>query len=165
MVVHFPQSRQFSDSCVVDNQTVCSCRRRPARWGPDGNMLYVCKPCSDENFDKIEHNNKIDLMPIRFEKLEEHTNHIDSKVNALEIEINQIASATKKYSETSSQDIKQLNLRVDMISETLKNTNARLDEIHLVFTNMKQMFIRYNGIIDLVEKHLGVNQIREIENV
>jgi len=162
--VRTPHSRAYSETLRVHENSRCSCNSQRARYDPQNecNGLWLCKICSDATFNKIEHQNKIEMMPIRFDKLEEHTNHIESKINALEKEISEIVKTTKRYSEESSEDIKILNSRVDMLSEQLKKTNSRIDEIYSVFVNIKKMFTRYNNIIDIVEKQLGVNQINEI---
>ncbi len=156
-------SRQFSNQCIDHRGITCNCGHNYARIHPSNDcIVYPCTNCANKHFNAIEHKNKIDLMPVRFDKLEEHTNHIESKVNALEIEINEISKTTKKYSEESSKDINILNSRIDMLNEQLKNTNSRIDEIYLVFTNIKNMFTRYNNIVDLVEKQLGLSQLQEI---
>ena len=162
--VQYPYSRAYSATLRVHTQWTCSCIGQHARYDPqnDCNGMWLCNTCSNAHFDKIEHQNKIETMPIRFEKLEEHTNHIESKVNALEKEINEIVKTTKTYSEESSKDIKILNSRVDMLNEQLKTTNSRIDEIFLVFKDIKNMFSRYNNIVDIIEKQIGFHQIQEL---
>lgn len=162
--MQWPYSRAHSATLREHTQWTCSCIYRHARYDPQNecNGMWFCATCSNIYFDKIEHQNKIDLMPVRFDKLEEHTNHIESKVNALEIEINEISKTTKTYSEESSKDINILNSRVDMLNEQLKNTNSRIDEIYLVFRDMKNMFSRYNNIVNIIEKQIGFHQIQEL---
>ncbi len=163
--VQCPYSRAYSATLRVEPQWTCSCIGQNARYDPQNgcNGVWLCEICSNTYFDKVEHQNKIETMPIRFDKLEEHTNHIESKVNALETEINEITKITKKYSEESSEDIKILNSRVDMLNEQLKTTNSRIDEIFLVFKDIKNMFSRYNNIVDMVEKQIGTCKIQELE--
>jgi predicted RNase H-like nuclease (RuvC/YqgF family) len=164
--VRCPYSRAYSATLRVHTQWTCSCIGQNARYDPqnDCNGVWLCEICSNTYFDKLEHQNKIETMPIRFDKLEEHTNHIESKVNALETEINEITKITKTYSETSHTDITILNSRVDMLNEQLKTTNSRIDEIFLVFIDIKNMFLRYNNIVDMVEKQIGTPQIQELSD-
>lgn len=162
----FPPNREYSKVLRNYPNTQCSCVGQCVRFDPSiGEGMgpsYKCIHCSNKHFDELEKKNILELSPIRLNKLEEHTNHIESKVNALETEINEIAKITKTYSETSHTDITILNSRVDMLNEQLKTTNSRIDEIFLVFIDIKNMFSRYNNIVDMVEKQIGIQKIKEL---
>ncbi len=69
----------------------------------------------------------------------------------METEINEIAKVTKTYSETSHTDITILNSRVDMLNEQLKTTNSRIDEIFLVFKDIKNIFsLTHNFLVNVI---------------
>jgi hypothetical protein len=162
----FPHSREFSKRLVTAPSGTCSCRSQYTRCdssvGEGNGPYYKCVSCSNAYFDESEKQNKLELTPIRVDKIEEHTNHIESKITALETEINEIAKTTKTYSETTHTDITTLNSRVDMLSEQLKTTNSRIDEIFLVFKDIKNMFSRYNNIVDIVEKQISTPKMKEL---
>ena len=162
--VNYPSSRAHSNILTDNCGFICVCNNASGRFDTNNDSVtYRCLRCSNAYFDDMETKNKITLVDVRFDKVEEHTNHIESKVNALETEINEIAKITKTYSETSHTDITILNSRVDMLNEQLKTTNSRIDEIFLVFKDIKIMFSRYNNIVDMVEKQIGPPQIQELE--
>jgi len=161
--VNYPSSRAHSNILTDNCGFICVCNNASGRFDTNNDSVtYRCLRCSNAYFDDMETKNKLELTPIRFDKVEEHTNHIESKVNALETEINEIAKVTKTYSETSHTDITILNSRVDMLNEQLKTTNSCIDEIFLVFKDIKNMFSRYNNIVDMVEKQIGIPKIQEL---
>ena len=159
-----PPSRNYGG--LNSGGGVCKCggthSRYDTRVGDGNGPSYYCYNCTNKYFDEVEKQNKIELTPIRVDKIEEHTNHIESKITALEKEINEIAKTTKTYSEANHADITTLNSRVDLLSEQLKTTNSRIDEIFLVFKDIKNMFSRYNNIVDIVEKQINTPKMKEL---
>ena len=107
--------------------------------------------CSNRHFDAQEKQAIIDLLPIRFTKVEEHTTHVEGKISALEKELHEITDTTKTFIKHSTADIIANDTKVNKLFEMVKTNSSRIDELKDVLVAMGTMFKRYGKIVDFIE--------------